>query len=185
CHKPSAKDAMAKGLAVHQGPDLSQVGARAHPGWLERWLESPRKLRPGTLMPEMFAAGEAGRAERYAVAAYLASLGGPVAAPAKKPDARAAADAARRGERLFTSLGCTACHGQLEGAAPKKPGKKKNDEDEAPAPVFYRPAAVYPLHGLGSKTTPAKLAAFLRDPLAVHPGGRMPNMLLQPKEAED
>src|SRR5262249_296016 len=38
---------------------------------------------------------------------------------------------------------------------------------------------------LGGKTTPEKLAAFLANPLAVDPSGRMPHMLLDGKEAMD
>ena len=37
----------------------------------------------------------------------------------------------------------------------------------------------------GSKTTPEQLGAYLRDPLAIDPSGRMPNMLLTKEEADD
>src|SRR5262249_51244236 len=50
CHAPADGDLMAAGLAAHAGPDLSQVGRRVHAGWLFRWLESPRKVRPATVM---------------------------------------------------------------------------------------------------------------------------------------
>src|SRR5262249_22599782 len=85
------------------------------------------------------------------------------------------AEAARRsrGQRLWGSLGCVACHGD---------GGK---EEGARAATLYRPPASYLLTGLGSKTTPERLAAYLQDPLAVAPAGRMPNMVLPEDEAQD
>src|SRR5262249_21654171 len=78
CHQPNAEDRLARGLQSRQGPDLSRVGGRVHAGWLYRWLESPRQVRSDATMPELFADDESGRVERHAVAAYLASLGGPL-----------------------------------------------------------------------------------------------------------
>jgi mono/diheme cytochrome c family protein len=173
CHQPGDEDALARGLAPPAAPDLSAVGARAHAGYLERWLEAPKKLRPGATMPELFAAGEAGRVERHAVARYLTSLGGPL-----RPSVagKGGKESAVRGERLFATVGCVACHGPAAGGAPPKP----------PAGgLLYRPARVYPLVGLGSKTAPGRLSAYLRDPLALNPGGHMPQLLLDAREADD
>src|SRR5439155_14798110 len=72
---------------------------------------------------------------------------------------------AARGQRLFSSVGCLACHGD-------------RSKDKTAPPTI-------PLSGLGAKTTAAKLTAYLMNPLAVDPSGRMPHMLLQQKEAED
>ncbi len=153
CHTPADGDRMAAGLAAHPGPDLSAIGRRARAGWLFRWLESPRKLRPATVMPEMFTTDEAGRTERYAVVCYLVSLGGGVVGSAVRT-------AGARGQLLWETIGCAACHsdGQEGG---------------------------YPLTGLGSKTTPERLAEYLRDPLAVAPAGRMPSLGLTPEEARN
>src|SRR5262249_45526708 len=74
CHKPSDGDRMAKGLHQRHGPDLSQVGGRVRAAWIYDWLAAPHKVRPGAVMPQLFADDEAGRVERYAVARYLASL---------------------------------------------------------------------------------------------------------------
>src|SRR5262249_27783262 len=87
----------------------------------------------------------------------------------------------KRGERLFTSVGCVACHHQ------ETSGEAKNTESGS----FYNLASpngaspTYPLTDLGNKTTPEKLAAFLVNPHAIDPSGRMPNMLLNEKEALD
>src|SRR5262249_5733842 len=65
--------------------------------------------------------------------------------------------------------------------------RKEGDPDgnEPPTPFLYPPTRTYPLSGMGSKTTPEKLAVYLKNPLAIDPGGRMPNMVLQHREAED
>jgi mono/diheme cytochrome c family protein len=139
------------------------VGQRVHAGWIERWLESPQALRPGATMPRLFSDDDTGRAERRAVAYYLASLGGPLRPQA---DSRGHEGGDRwrewqaslaRGRRLFTATGCIACHG------PDTTG----------------------LPNLGSKTTPEKLAAYLVNPLAVDPSGRMPQLRLSDSEARD
>jgi mono/diheme cytochrome c family protein len=182
CHQPNEKDLLARGLATHQGPDLSKVGARVHRDWLERWLQSPKHERPATVMPEMFPAGEEGRTERYAVADFLSSLGGPI-----KGNARVDKGAASRGEKLYNSLGCIACHENrsLENKEPAPKPKPKEDE-EAPKPqVLYQKAKIYPLGEIGNKTSPQKLAEFLVNPLAINPSGRMPHLLLKGNEAND
>ena len=76
CHKAEANDAMAKTLVEHGAPNLTEVGKRTYAGWLDAWLKDPKKLRPHTTMPQMFADNEIGAAERYAVVSYLSSLGG-------------------------------------------------------------------------------------------------------------
>ncbi|MHB8520770.1 MAG: hypothetical protein ACYDH9_08420 [Limisphaerales bacterium] len=60
-----------------------------------------------------------------------------------------------RGKQLFDTVGCTACH---------------TDTDN-------------PLAGLGSKISAARLARYLRAPLAGDPSGRMPEMNLNAEEA--
>jgi mono/diheme cytochrome c family protein len=170
CHRPEDADRLAKGLATRQGPDLSQVGQRVHAGWLDRWLETPQKVRPGSVMPQLFGEDEAGRVERQAVVRYLVSLGGPVSA-APPINTKDWVQSVARGQALFNSVGCVVCH---------RPDKEKPKESGA-LPVAVR----YPIDGLGSKMTPQKLSAYLQNPLAIDPSGRMPHMLLQGKEAED
>lgn len=190
CHKPDPADAAAKTLVDRSGPDLSEIGRRVHHGWLDAWLADPKKLRPHTAMPKMFADDEAGAAERYAVAAYLATLGARVD---KAPDADGKANAGN-GERLYVSAGCAACHGDKVDAAPT--GKKlADDEAEKPAAkpedTFYSvgtsgPQGYYRLGAVGSKfATPAALARYLQNPAATNPHGRMPGMLLTAAEARD
>jgi mono/diheme cytochrome c family protein len=171
CHQPAAGDKMAKGLATRQGPDLSQVGRRVYAGWLFRWLEAPQSIRPGAVMPAMFGDEAVGRPERYAVAHYLASLGDPRKPSPTRLNPRDLETSVKRGQRLFASTGCIACHGQEHG--------KRHKEKEVTERVLV------PVEGLGSKTTPERLAAYLANPLAVDPSGHMPTMLLGADEALD
>ncbi len=193
CHKPDAADKMAKTLAERTGPGLTEIGRRAYPGWLDAWLADPHKLRPDTAMPRLFADDAKGRAERYAVVAYLVSLGGPV--PERERRRVNLGEAQRsvvNGQRLFVTAGCAACHGdKLTGPSAKKDDPDADDkpvlkpEDSVYAAGTAGPAGQYRLGSPGSKTTPEALAKYLQDPLAVTPHGRMPNMTLSGQEALD
>jgi mono/diheme cytochrome c family protein len=181
CHRPDDGDKMAAGLTVRQGPNLSKVGQRVHAGWLDAWLAAPHQLRTGTPMPQMFTDDEAGRTERYAVARYLASLGGPLKDNPKPPNPKDVAASVLRGDKLFNTIGCAVCH----LSADHKEKKPKDDEDRPATSEVYAAARVFPLTGLGTKTTPERLAEYLQDPLKIDPSGRMPHMLLQQNEAID
>ncbi len=172
CHTPAEPGSGERGdgrvsrtLGSRQGPDLSRVGGRIFAGYLERWLESPSRLRPGTAMPEMFAPDE--KAERHAVARYLSTLGGPLVGEAKKEDK----GDAKRGEQLFGRLGCFACHGTAGKAVQARSASEGTQ--------------ILPLLGLGSKTTPKHLAEYMRNPLALNETSRMPRMLLDIRESSD
>ncbi len=178
CHRPDDKDRVAAGLASRQAPDLSKAGERLRAGWVYRWLEAPDKLRPGAVMPRLFGDDDAGRAERYAAAAYLASLGGPVPPDENDPDKT---KGAARGERLFVRIGCVACHNNRDEGGGMRDEKKKKERSSS---SLIPPPSSLPLTGLGGKTTVTKLAAYLTNPLAVDPSGRMPHMLLQQNEAQ-
>jgi mono/diheme cytochrome c family protein len=175
CHQPDDKDRVARGLARRMGPDLSRVGERVYAAWLYQWLESPQKIRPGSPMPRMFSDDAAGRTERYAVARYLASLGGRVKADAPPKNEKQVKSWIKKGQQLFTSAGCISCH--QPPANPKKAA--------SPRAPLTGAATNFPLSGLGSKTTPRRLAVYLKNPLAVDPSGRMPNMMLKDDEARD
>ena len=129
-------------------------------------------------MPALFADDDNGKAERYAVAHYLASLGGPVAVNPKPPSKKDIADSVNRGQKLYMTIGCVACHG------PEKTEKGGDKKESGPAFIAAAPAH-FPLTGLGGKTTPEKLAEYLQNPTATDPSGRMPHMLLQGPEATD
>lgn len=169
CHQADEDHKVGRTLGARLGPDLSEIGQRVHPGWIERWLESPRMLRPGAVMPEMFAGDELARVERHAVAVYLSSLGGPIKPGPDPLQVKDLPARVKRGQDLFLATGCSACHDE------KNPGRKEGEQGYAN----------HPLSGLGSKTTAGLLARYLSDPLKIDPSGRMPHMLLKDGEASD
>ena len=146
-------------LAAKPGPDLSAVGARVHGAHLREFIANPAATKPGTTMPDVL--GHLPAAERRdtaeALAHYLASLGG--ASPAFTPPVPAAVE---RGRKLYHAVGCAACH-----------------SPETPL------ADSVPLGPVAGKYSVASLAKFLEDPLAVRPGGRMPDARLDHFEAVD
>lgn len=184
CHRPRQGELS----AVQQGPDLSKIAERTNAGWVDAWLANPVNLRPHTNMPQMFAETATGKAERYAVTQYLMTLGN--AKPTREP--KTDTNAVRRGERLFLRTGCAACHANTPGGE-----TKPRREDDDPAPAYdpnnsilgmgspTGPQATYALGAIGSKWTVDSLTAYLIDPLATNPHGRMPRMGLTNADAKD
>ncbi|HEX3871468.1 MAG TPA: c-type cytochrome, partial [Pirellulales bacterium] len=161
CHEA---DASTRGsLVPKQAPVLSDVGQRVKPEWLRELLNNPRHAKPGTTMPHVLARLKPEERTRQveALVHFLVSTG-------DKPPADQAPNrqSAERGEKLFHQAGCVACH------APRK--------DDAPAL-----STSVPLGDPGAKYSIPTLAKFLRDPLAVRPSGRMPNLNLTIDEGYD
>ncbi len=146
-------------LAPKGGPDLSEAGARMHPGHVQRFIADPPGTKPGTTMPDVLAhlPDTERQQAALALAQYLASLG-------KEPlqFERPKADAIGRGKTLYHSVGCVACH--------------------SPETTV---AGAVPLGPLEEKYSLASLTTFLKDPLAARRGGRMPDLHLEHFEALD
>jgi len=184
CHKPTADDKMAKGLADRTGPNLADIAKRVYPGWIDTWLADPAKLRPHTTMPKMFTDDERGTAERYAVTQYLMSSVSTPLAP-YKPGLNPPNDVKTsfgRGKTLYTVAGCAACHQEAKAVA-----KDPEDEREPlkPEEQVFGPITKYALGAIGSKTRPEPLSTYLQNPLKTNPAGRMPHMNLNQQEATD
>jgi cytochrome c2 len=190
CHKPAATDRMAKGLADRPAPVLTDVAKRAHAGWLDAWLADPAKHRPNTAMPKMFPDTPDGAVERHAVVRYLVSLAGKSLPAVKAPVFDGGyKQGMEKGRVLFHVTGCAVCH---PPALAKKEGRNDEEEKEPLKPADYAyslgtsgPSGKYALGALGSKFTPETLSAFLQNPTAVNPSGRMPHMGLSGEEAQN
>lgn len=160
CHRPRQEDAVGRSLRNRLGPDLSRVGERVRGKWIASWVRFPQALQAQAVMPALIPDGPTAEAEVFALTAYLTSLGGPLRERPERTDPKELQTSQARGEKLFNSVGCAVCHGPE--------------------------SRVYPLGKfLAEKTTTAQLTRFLLNPLATHPSGRMPNMLLNPQEAQD
>lgn len=154
CHAPVTSSAIFDRAA----PLMADIGARVSPAWLATWVRDPQKVKPGCGMPDLFGDSKADLDDADAIVQFLASLGGPFQAEpvASEPAVIAA------GREVFLHAGCIACHGDL--SANSKP------------PVPYG--------NLAGKWNPSALSAFLRDPLATHPAGRMPSLDLSQGESD-
>ncbi len=150
------------GPARKQAPVLDGVGNRVRVGHLRRFLNDPQAVKPGTTMPHLFADDPA-RAEKVeALVQYLATTGTP---RQERPDGKAIAT----GRDLYARVGCAACHGPRDAA-----GLAAKD----------LPPYAVPLGDLVTKYTLSSLIAFLENPHAVRPSGRMPQVVAG-KEARD
>lgn len=165
CH--AADDAAKPLISAKQAPLLGDVAGRADIEQIGQFIYDPHAAKPGTTMPSVLAMlpeTQRGRATE-ALTHYLYSIRKSTFA-LSAPDGAAVA----RGETLFHEVGCVACH------APRRALAAELDE-----PIGLS----VPLGRLEKKYSLAGLAAFLRDPLAVRPSGRMPHMALSAAQADD
>jgi len=88
------------------GPDLTLVGFRHSPQWLDLWIKDPRAWNPVTTMPNK----QLSPAAREAIVSYLAALKGQDWAQGARPW-DGIADPVERGHKIYTRAGCIACHG--------------------------------------------------------------------------
>lgn len=147
-----------------KAPRLSGIGSRLDPTYIRNFIRDPHVVKPGTTKPDALAGLSKEEKDEAAedLTHFLLSLREPDFAPSA-PDPVAAAE----GHRLFHSRGCSACH------APR-------DEQTNEIPL----KGSVPLGQLEKKYSHASLVKFLRDPHAIRPSGRMPNLQLQGRDAE-
>ncbi|MCH2115366.1 MAG: c-type cytochrome [Pirellulales bacterium] len=151
--------------APHRGPNLKWCAENVDPSFIGRYIASPAHEKPAARMPHLLGRFDAAtRAEAArAITHYVVAFG-------DTPFARQARDrvAARRGQELFHSVGCVACH---------------SPRDEAGQEIL--PESSEPLGNLDGKYSVAGLTKFLYDPHASRPEGRMPSMRLTYWESRD
>lgn len=159
----------ATGLPARRGPDLTTVTTRASADWLRAFIADPTRHRSGTSMPKLSAATNS--ADVDAVVHFLGTL-------APKSPARPARLAhlnAELGKTLYHTRGCVACHAPQADYAPPDGRPAAGD--------FGYGAAAFP--ALAEKYDVSTLAAFVRDPLATRPDGRMPRIEMEAQDALD
>src|SRR5262249_35110488 len=107
CHKSEAGQEAS--LPSKKAPILDGVGGRVRRSFLRKFLRDPKSIKPGTTMPNPFAAlPEAERSDQIeALVHFLASTG-------TLPQERANAKAAAVGQQLYHQVGCVACHGSRD-----------------------------------------------------------------------
>ena len=149
CHKASSKFASA--ITPKQAPILTDVGKRLHPEWMAKFIANPHAVKAGTTMPDLMSGMSDQQRSEAAVAITHYLVG--------KDSIQSGGKGANtgKGKTLFHESGCLACHMPLDGRSANK-------------------ATSVPLVDLGDKYSRTSLAAFLSDPLAVRPAGRMPKI---------
>jgi len=155
-------------LPARKGPDIRGVTSRVHTDWLRRFLATPDATHQGSNMPSLLSQ-DAGDIE--AVVHYLGSLKPSSTSKPKNP----AHVNALRGEELFHTTGCVACHEPEKNFIPED-GLPDSSEHSHPSVKLPRISEKYSL---------ASLTAFLVDPLRSRPDGRMPRISLEESEATD
>lgn len=153
CHTAEEGSALASRFAPVPAPNLHTSGREYQPEHLRRFLADPQGVRPGTSMPDVLAGLDAGEKSEVIedLVHFLGSRGGLFD---RRPQASTPAEI-EQGERLFSTIGCRACH-----------------EDD---PAWRR--------SLAEKTNVTTLTAHLLDPHHRLPSGVMPSLRLTEDEA--
>lgn len=154
------------------GPELTRVGNKVRPEWLQAWLRNPRTYDPPTAMPHYrFNDAQVATLSAFLLAKADSDLLANVHLEAATPEQIA------HGKRLVSDYGCASCH---EIAGIKKP--------EAFAPE---------LSHIGSKpitqliflpgmphTLPDYIAGKIKQPRAFSPGLKMPQYAFTPAQID-
>ncbi|MEL6107713.1 MAG: hypothetical protein AAFU85_16935 [Planctomycetota bacterium] len=164
CHEPKESDVEWLRPAA---PDLRWSASHLSADFLATFIADPHSIKPGSEMPQMMP--DLDKAERVAAASaitrYLRSLQSN-AGQADPIDTSPASVV--RGEELFHSVGCVACHAPRDSKALEQPITDS-----------------IPLGELRRKYTTSSLVSFLENPHLSRPNGRMPNLRLTHREAID
>ncbi len=152
-------------VPLNPAPNLVRSLHWIHPNYAEQFIADPHQVKPGTSMPQVM--GGLSKQERQSTARAIASY---LDSQIKRTPEKLAIESMdiERGRELFHSVGCVACH------APR-------DRDGT---ELLKESSI-PLGDLKSKYPLPGLVAFLKNPRAARPGGRMPNLNLTHWEALD
>jgi mono/diheme cytochrome c family protein len=158
CH--TGRESLSASVPPLEGPLLGGAHNRMDPDWMLKWIMSPQEVKPGTSMPDLIGSAASDVTDAESIVHFLMSLG-----TSPKQTAIATEPAViERGSAVYHSVGCVACHGPMDGS---------------PAVEIASPFG-----HMDSKWEAAALSAFLQNPVAVRPDGRMPSMDLSEEEAD-
>ncbi len=150
-------------VAPKQAPILTDVGSRIVPEHFENFLLAPHSIKPGTTMPDVLAGKPDDEKKKIAesIAHFLATTGQPMK---QSPSSKLVL----KGEKLFHSVGCVACH------------DPQNTDAKSPTAI----ATSIPLGKLHEKYSLSGLASFIENPMHARPSGRMPQFDLKSEEIQ-
>ena len=160
CH--AVQNAAGNMVGGNVGPELTKVGSKVKPEWLQAWLQNPRNYDPGTAMPHYrFNDGQVATLSTFLMAKTDSDLLAGVHLDAATPEQIA------HGKRLVSDYGCASCH---EIAGIKRP------ENFAPELSRIGSKSITQLIFLPGMphTLPDYIAGKIKQPRAFSPGLRMP-----------
>jgi mono/diheme cytochrome c family protein len=169
CHKTRGFEGLRK-----PGPNLTRIKAKLTPEWVKNWIREPRAIKPATWMPQVWYNSNSdspqdaprNEAEINATVAYLfANSEEFTPAAASAPQGNPAT-----GKQVVESVGCLGCHVVEE----------KDRSAAGPRRTFGQP-----LQAIGSKTSPAWIYDWVRDPRHYSPETYMPDLRLTDAQAAD
>lgn len=173
------------------GPDLRGIAEKTTPEWVSRWIADPTAFRPMTRMPSFFfqrnmigpevPASERVRnirfqnAEVQAITSYLFSKS------TRRVWATGVAGDVDRGKKLVETIGCLACHIEQDTVKDAAGVERIARRDDFPLERHYG----FNFAGTATKSNPAWLYNWIRDPRAYYASAPMPDLRLAPQEAGD
>jgi cbb3-type cytochrome oxidase cytochrome c subunit len=170
CH--AVQNAAGNVVGGNLGPELTRIGNKVRPQWLQQWLLNPRVYDAGTRMPHYrFTDSQAATLAGFLLAKtdsdLLSNKHLEVATPGE----------IAHGKRLVSDYGCASCH-QISGI--KKP------ENFAPelSRIGSKPVTqLIFLPGM-QHTLPDYIAGKIRNPRAFSPGLKMPQYTFTPAQID-
>ena len=154
------------------GPELTRVGSKVKPEWLQAWIRNPRTYDPATGMPHYrFTDAQVATLSGFLLAKSDSDLLANVHLDAATPEQIA------HGKRLVSDYGCASCH---EIAGVKRP------ENFAPelSRIGSKPITqLIFLPGM-QHTLPEYIAGKIKQPRAFSPGLKMPQYTFTPAQID-
>jgi cbb3-type cytochrome oxidase cytochrome c subunit/cytochrome c peroxidase len=175
------------------GPDLNGIAEKTTPDWALRWISEPQHFRSTTRMPSFFyqrnmvgpfvPATEREQntkfqnAEIHAIVTFLfANSTHRTWQPPVLPGDP------KRGEQVVGAVGCLGCHVPTEWIKDATSGQMRlAKREDFPIERNYG----FNFTGVGTKTNPAWIYNWIRNPKAYYPDAPMPSLRLTDQEASD
>jgi cytochrome c1 len=170
CH--AVQNAAGNVVGGDVGPELTRIGTKVKPEWLEAWVRNPRVYDPPTAMPHYrFSDVQVATLTGFLLAKTDSDMLANVHLDAATPEQIA------HGKRLVSDYGCASCH---EIAGIRKP------ENFAPelSRIGSKPITqLIFLQGM-QHTLPDYIAGKIKQPRAFAPGLKMPQYTFTPAQID-